>query len=138
MSVETSSAVVLDTHIVVWWQAKSDQLSSKARRRVESASNRIVSPVTFWELAMLVQNGRVQLDRPTAIWVHDFLSTERIEVAELSPNIAVAAGELTDFHGDPADRMIVASAIDAGVPLLTKDGKIRAWAKTSKQLTALW
>ena len=130
--------MLLDTHVVIWWQANSAQLSSKARKHLEAASSRFVSPVTFWELAMLVGKGRVQLDRPTAIWVNDFLSTERVEVAELSPNVAVSAGELIDFHGDPADRMIVGSAIEAGVSLLTKDGKIRDWAKRSKQLTAIW
>ncbi len=138
MSAEASSAVLLDTHVVVWWQAGSGQLSAKARKRLENASNRLVSPVTFWELAMLIQKGRVRLDRPTSIWVNDFLSTERVAVAELSPTAAVSAGELVDFHGDPADRMIVASAITANIPLLTKDGKIRDWAKTTRRLNTVW
>lgn len=138
MPTNASSAVLLDTHVVLWWQAESGQLSSKARKHIESASNRFVSPVTFWELTMLIVKGRVQLDRPTVAWVNDFLASDRVAVAELTPGAAVLAGELEGFHGDPADRMIVASAIAAGVPLVTKDSKIRQWAKASRALTTVW
>lgn len=138
MSTEASSVVLLDTHAVLWWQAESGQLSNRARKRIEQASNRLVSPVSFWELAMLIEKGRVQLDRPTAAWVNDFLSNDRVAVSELTPAVAVRAAELASFHGDPADRMIVASAIAAGVPLVTKDGKIRDWARASKSLTTVW
>ncbi len=138
MSTDASSAVLLDTHAVIWWQAESGQLSKTARKRIESASNRLVSSMTFWELVMLVEKRRIRLDRPTAAWVNDFLTTDRLAVAELSPAVAVAAAELVDFHGDPADRIIVASAIAAGVPLVTKDAKIRTWAKTSKGLATVW
>jgi PIN domain nuclease of toxin-antitoxin system len=138
MPAETASSVVLDTHVVLWWQAQSSQLSTKARRRIEQATSRLVSPVTFWELAMLIEKGRVRLDRPTSAWVNDFLATDRVAVWELTATMAVAAGELEGFHGDPADRMIVASAIAADVPLLTKDAKIREWAKSTKRLTAIW
>lgn len=138
MSTEASSVVLLDTHAVLWWQAESGQLSNRARKRIEQASNRLVSPVSFWELAMLLGKGRVRLDRPTATWVNDFLSNDRVAVSELTPGVAVRAAELASFHGDPADRMIVASAIGAGVQLVTKDGKIRDWARASKALTTVW
>jgi PIN domain nuclease of toxin-antitoxin system len=138
MSTEVLSSVLLDTHVVLWWQAESARLSNKARKCIEDATSRLVSPVTFWELAMLVEKGRVRLDRPTAAWVNDFLSTDRVVLAELTASVAVSAGELTAFHGDPADRMIVASAVAAGVALVTKDGRVRDWATTSKQLSTVW
>jgi PIN domain nuclease of toxin-antitoxin system len=138
MPTEPSSVLLLDTHTVLWWQAESDRLSHEARTHIEQASMRLVSPVTFWEVAMLIEKGRIELDRPTAAWVTDFLSTDRVNVAELTPTIAVAAGELISFHGDPADRMIVASAIAAGIPLVTKDDKITEWAARTRELAALW
>lgn len=138
MSADTPSTVLLDTHVLLWWQAESAHLSKKARKLIEEASNRLVSPVSFWEIAMLIEKGRVELDRPTAVWVNDFLSTDRVAVAELTSAIAVAAGEISAFHGDPADRMIVASAMAVAVPLVTKDKKIRDWARTWKGISAVW
>jgi PIN domain nuclease of toxin-antitoxin system len=132
------SGVLLDTHVMIWWQADSGQLSARCRKGLDGAVDILVSPITFWELTMLVAKGRVRLDRPTSVWVNDFLSNERVRLAEFNPMIAVAAGELSDFHGDPADRIIATSAVSAGVPLLTKDSKIREWAKTSKELTTIW
>lgn len=132
------SVVLLDTHVMIWWQAESSQLSARCRKALDAAADILVSPITFWELTMLAAKGRVGLDRPTSVWVNDFLSNERVRVAEFNPMIAVAAGELRDFHGDPADRIIAASAISAGVPVLTKDSKIREWAKTSRELSTIW
>ena len=138
MQTEVPSVVLLDTHVVLWWQAESDRLSKTARKRIEDATTRLVSPVSFWEIAMLIGKGRVRLDRPTSAWVNDFLAADRVAVAELTPVIAVEAAELAAFHGDPADRMIVASAISAGISLVTKDAKIKSWARTSKRLTTMW
>jgi PIN domain nuclease of toxin-antitoxin system len=55
MPIEASSAVMLDTHVVLWWQADSARLSKKARMRIENASSRMVSAVTFWEIATLIE-----------------------------------------------------------------------------------
>ena len=131
--------VVLDTHVVVWWQASSDRLSRRAQSAIDTASRLLISPISFWELAMLVAKGRVELDRPTSVWVGDFLTTERVEIAELTPDVAVTAGELDDFHGDPADRLIVASAVRSGATLVSKDQRIRDYGRRSDgALTVLW
>ena len=87
---------------------------------------------------MLVDRGRVSLDRPVAAWVTDLLAGERLAVAPLTPAIAVAAGALTDFHGDPADRLIYASAAAGSVPLVTKDGRIRDYAERVGDVRVLW
>lgn len=137
MSADTST-ILLDTHVVIWWQSKSDRLPSKTAKRIEAADRLLVSPVTFWEISMLIKKGRIALDRSTTAWVHDFLTTGRLSLADLAPLVCVAAGELEDFHGDPADRMIVASAIASGAALVTKDAQIREWAKRTRAVTTVW
>jgi PIN domain nuclease of toxin-antitoxin system len=134
---DADKRVVLDTHALLWWHAKSDRLSAKALRAINDASVVLVSPISFWEIAMLVRKGRVALDRPTGVWVSDFQSTDRVEISDLTPGIAVAAAELLDLHGDPADRILVATANAHGVPLVTKDEKIHDHAKLAS-VTALW
>jgi PIN domain nuclease of toxin-antitoxin system len=135
---DPQAGILLDTHALLWWQAGVDRLSPKAARSIESATRILVSPISFWELTMLVEKGRISLDRPTNVWVVDFLATERVEVAELTPSVAIGAGELTGFHGDPADRMIVATAKSSRVPLVSKDDKIHAYAKSDRVLTVVW
>lgn len=135
---DSQSGVLLDTHALLWWQADVDRLSAKAARAVESAARILVSPISFWELAMLVEKGRVSLGRPTSLWVVDFLATAPVEVAELTSSVAVGAGELSGFHGDPADRLIVATAKSLRVPLVSKDDKIHLYAKSDKALAVVW
>ena len=138
MKPDSQSGVLLDTHALLWWQADVDRLSAKAARAVESAARILVSPISFWELAMLVEKGRVSLGRPTSLWVVDFLATAPVEVAELTSSVAVGAGELSGFHGDPADRLIVATAKSLRVPLVSKDDKIHLYAKSDKALAVVW
>jgi PIN domain nuclease of toxin-antitoxin system len=132
------NAVLLDTHALLWWQADRNLLSSVASRSIESATRILVSPLSFWELAMLVEKGRVGLDRPTRVWVGDFLASDRVALAELTPAIAVDAAAITNFHGDPADRIIVSTALAHGVALISKDDKIRALAGVHKPLSVIW
>ncbi|MGD9794585.1 MAG: type II toxin-antitoxin system VapC family toxin [Acidimicrobiia bacterium] len=132
------AAALLDTHALVWWQAGSDRLSRRAAKAITNASRILVSPISFWELSMLAHKRRVALDRPVAAWVNDFLAGDRVAVAEFTPSIAVAAGSLEDFHGDPADRIIVATAIANGCVLLTKDDKIHAYATGSPAIATVW
>ncbi|MFN0027506.1 MAG: type II toxin-antitoxin system VapC family toxin [Acidimicrobiales bacterium] len=117
-------AVVVDTHVLLWWQAGGDRLSIEARRRIERADVLYVSPITCWEIAMLVSKRRVALDRPVSTWINDLLATSTAAIADLTPTVAVAAGELPDFHGDPADRIIYATAATRQLPLITKDRRL--------------
>lgn len=131
-------AVVVDTHVLLWWQAGGDRLSIEARRRIERADVLYVSPITCWEIAMLVTKGRVALDRPVLAWINDLLATTTADIADLTPTIAVTAGELPDFHGDPADRIIYATAATRQLPLITKDTRLHDLASSHRGVNAFW
>ena len=73
--------ILLDTHIILWWQAGGDRLSPAARRALAAAGTILVSPVACWEIALLAAKGRIELDRDPSVWVQDFLQTERVGVA---------------------------------------------------------
>ncbi|HKV12531.1 MAG TPA: type II toxin-antitoxin system VapC family toxin [Thermoanaerobaculia bacterium] len=127
--------ILLDTHTWIWWSSAPAKLSKAARETLEQADELGVSAISCWELSMLVEKGRLQLDRDTLSWVREALSDESVILVPISPSIGVAAGSLgPDFHGDPADRLIVATALETGSLLVTKDGNIRSFPG----VTTLW
>jgi PIN domain nuclease of toxin-antitoxin system len=132
-----SEPVLMDTHVLVWWKAGGQLLSTHARHAVETSDRLLVSPVSCWEVAMLVRKGRIALDRPVRMWINDVLASGRVAFAELTADIAVAAAEL-DSHGDPADRMIYATAQALNVPLVTKDRRLRGREPTSGAVRIVW
>lgn len=134
----TADRILLDTHVLLWWKADSSRLSRTAAEHLRTASEILLSPVSCWEVAMLIAKGRVKLDRPTRVWVEDVLAPPKVELAELTAAVAVAAAELPEFHGDPADRFIVATAQALRVPLVTKDRLIHAYASDRAELNAVW
>lgn len=121
--------IVLDTHAWVWWVSEPDRLSDRARAAIEYARAVAISPISVWEIATKVSKGRLTLDRDPGVWLTQALARPRLELAQLSAEIALAAGLLGDdgFHGDPADRMIASTAIAHGAELVTKDHRIRSF-----------
>ena len=73
----TTERVLLDTHVLLWWKADRRRLSVSARRHIDQADELLVSPLTFWEVGMLVGKQRIALDRPTPTWCHDVLAEDR-------------------------------------------------------------
>jgi PIN domain nuclease of toxin-antitoxin system len=134
----TSERVLLDTHALLWWKAGAELLSSTAAASIADARQVLVSPITCWEVGMLVGEGRVQLDRPVGDWVADLMSEDGVGEAPLTPAVAVTAAQLPDLHGDPADRLIVASALARRVPVVTKDRLLHAYADTSDGFDVIW
>lgn len=117
--------VVLDTHAFIWWCNAPDRLSKAARQASEDADVRLVAAISVWEVGMLVAKGRLGLDRDVATWVDEALSLPGVQLAPLSPHIALRASILPgELHGDPADRLIVATAIEHACVLVTKDDMI--------------
>lgn len=134
----TAERILIDTHVLLWWKADPVRLSTGAVEHLDAASEILISPVTCWEVAMLISKGRVKLDRPTRVWVQDVLAPSEVGLAELTAATAVAAAELPGFHGDPADRFLVATAETLRVPLVTKDRMIHTFAADRTELTVLW
>jgi PIN domain nuclease of toxin-antitoxin system len=130
--------VLLDTHALLWWKAGAGLLSDTAAATIAEVQVVLVSPITCWEIGMLVGKGRVGLDRPVHEWVADLMSEDGVCEATLTPAVAIAAAQLPDLHGDPADRLIVASALAQRVPLLTKDRLLHAYAETSDAFAVIW
>lgn len=118
--------IVLDTHAWLWWVDNPERLSDAARRAIRSADQVGVSTFSCWELAALVERGRLELDRELRVWVRQALAHEQAEEVTITAEIAIRAAQLDRdrFPGDPADRIIYATAEILGSPLITRDKRI--------------
>jgi PIN domain nuclease of toxin-antitoxin system len=119
--------IVVDTHAWVWWASGSSKLSTAARQAIAQSANVGICAISVWELAMLTEHGRLELDRPVLTWVRQALAHPHVVLLELTPERAVGAAALSGLHGDPADRMIVATACSLHAPVVTKDRAMRAF-----------
>jgi PIN domain nuclease of toxin-antitoxin system len=118
--------ILLDTHAWIWWASQSPKLSAAAQEAIANETGVGVAAISCWEAAMLVDKGRLKLDRDVGLWVEQAAALPKVVVLALTPQIAVASVRLPPgFHGDPADRMIMATARQYGVPVVTKDERIR-------------
>ena len=131
-------SLLLDSHALLWWQAGSELLSVRARRLIDAAPRLFVSAISLWEVATMVGQGTVALDRPTQMWVHDLLADGIITIAELTPPISVAAAQLEEFNGDVADRIIYATAVHHQLALVTKDPVLTDYARSHGDTTIEW
>lgn len=126
---------VLDTHTWLWWAADRDKLPAALRRRLEGEKELVLSSISCWEVGMLVERGRLKLRDSPRLAIRELLAIPRLRVEAVSETIATEAGLLGDaFHGDPADRLIIATALEFRAPLATKDERIRR----SKLLQTIW
>lgn len=119
--------ILLDTHMWIWWVSQDARLLAEQRSLLEQhqASGLGVSVISCWEVAKLVELGRLQLALPVLPWLERALAYPGVRLLELTPRIAVESTELPGtFHRDPADQILVATARVLGVPLLTADRKI--------------
>ena len=128
--------IVLDTHAWLWWLTAPERLSRAAGEAIEQAPSIGVSTLSAWEVAMLVAQKRISLDRDVSLWARQALADVRIESLAPTPDVAVTAGLLDarSFPGDPVDRLIYATARSVGATLITRDEAIRAFDST----TTLW
>jgi PIN domain nuclease of toxin-antitoxin system len=123
--------ILLDTHAWIWWIGAPDELSPAAREAADRAADEgglSVSAISAWEAAMLVERGRLALSMPFDEWLRRCEALPFLHFVPVDHRIAVRAVHLPgDLHGDPADRIIVATALDLGVPLVTRDRKLQAY-----------
>ena len=124
--------IVLDTHIWVWWVHGSEELSTRQARNIESQENDVigVSAISLWEIAKLVERRRLELSCPLKEWFDKALSYPGVRLLQLTPEIAIESTRLPgEFHRDPADQIIVATARLYDCYLLTSDDKILKYPK---------
>ena len=124
--------IVLDTHTLVWWVSGDPLLSKRARTAIEREQpdgDIIVSSISAWEIAMLVERGKLVLSMDVGSWLLTVAQIDAVHFLPVDVEVATKSVDLPgDFHKDPADRMIVATARKLAAPLVTKDDKIRAYA----------
>jgi PIN domain nuclease of toxin-antitoxin system len=130
--------ILLDTHAVIWWIEDSGRLSERASEAIAADSPPLISPISLWELAVLVERGRVSVDRDLPSWCRDLLASGKGRIATLTPSAAIAAACLPEFHGDPADRFIYATALELKVALISKDGRMREYAGRRGAVEVIW
>lgn len=130
--------MILDTHTLLWMDRDDPSLGAEARRQINigwRAGEVAVSAISFWEVAMLAERGRVVLPAPVGRWRDDWMRAGLIEIP-LDGRIALLASQLENLHRDPTDRFIVATAIDRRTSLVTADGGILGWTGVLARLDA--
>ncbi len=118
--------ILLDTHVLIWLDEANPRLGEGAIRKIDKSlhsGSAAVSAISFWEVGMLIKKGRVRLDMDPGVWREDFLQQGLIELP-LTGSIGIRAAGLGDAHGDPADRMIAATALENSATLLTADARL--------------
>ena len=128
--------IFLDTHVLIWMASDPKRLSKKARAAIRGAREKTgvaIAAITLWELAWLAENGRIQVTGSVESFVRETAS--RVMVEPITPEIAAFAVQLpSGFPKDPADRLIAATAMVEGAPLVTADERIRR----AKVVQTIW
>jgi PIN domain nuclease of toxin-antitoxin system len=128
---------LLDTHVWIWWVDQDRRLGSSVIAALDGLpedARPCVSDISLWEVATLVERGRLSLDVPLAEWLAAAAHPRTVRIVPISAAIAAEVAELPDtFQRDPADRIIVATSRVLGLPLLTHDARI-----SSARLVKRW
>ena len=119
---------LLDTHVLLWWFDASPRLPASYERLIRDPNPEKpfwVSDISLWEIAMLVQLGRIRLRMPLREWLEAATAPPLVRRIGISPAVAAEVAALPDtFHRDPADRILVATARVLGATFLTQDRRI--------------
>ena len=130
-------SVLLDTHVWVWWLTSDPRLPARERRVLDEEASRErvrLSPASMWEAQMLHAKGRLVLPLPFGEWLRRAADPRVLMLAPMDVGVVIALSQLPPaFHGDPADRLIVATALANAWPLATHDVAIRR-----SRLARLW
>lgn len=127
--------ILLDTHVLHWWSAEPAKLSKAATETLNRCDEVAVAAVSWFELAWLARHDRIALTVPIRTWLERL--SAGVRTVGISPGIAdTAVGLPSSFPGDPADRLIYATAIEQGWRLVTKDRRMRE--HVSARPVAMW
>ena len=121
--------MLLDTHVLVWLDEGSQRLGNQSLSSIDAAlkdGGLGVSVISFWEVAMMVNKGRLKIQMDLQLWRRSLLESGLQEIP-LTGEVAIYSALLDDFHGDPADRMIVATAQYLNAEWVTADEKSLSW-----------
>jgi PIN domain nuclease of toxin-antitoxin system len=126
--------LLLDTHIALWLDSGDDRLRASTRALIDGCWQNggaiLLSAITVWEIALLVDTGRIDLDVPVAVWIERFLDCPGVEAVPLGHQAASRSYQLHHLeHRDPADRLLIATAIELACPLVTYDERIVRFGK---------
>jgi len=121
--------IVIDTHVLLWWVSGDKSLSAKAGRTIKKCladdGEVIISSITVWEIAMLIEKRRLVLSMDIENWVNEVAQIEGVRFVPVNNEIAMKSAVLPgEFHKDPVDRIIVATARRLAVSLVTADKNI--------------
>ena len=129
------TTVLLDTHVLYWWSSEPEQLSPAAARALTNADELAIASITWFELAWLARHKRIIVPMPIRSWLEDL--ADQVRTITTTYAVAATAAELpASFPGDPADRLIYATAIEHGWSLITKDDRLRRHRHPTK--VAIW
>ncbi len=124
--------IVLDTHAWIWFISNPEFLSKRAKNAVQAAvedKSILISSISAWEVALLVTKKRLKLTLDISDWIAKSESLPFIQFVPVTNSIAVKSVNLpSPLHPDPADRIIIATALSVGAPLVTKDKKLLDYA----------
>lgn len=128
--------LLLDTHVWLWRLLEPERISKEAEAAIADRDSRLcLSPISAWEALVLARKGRLTLRPSPAEWVLDALRRTALEAVPLTHGIALRSEALTDFGSeDPADRFLVATALEQDLTMVTADGAMRDFA----ELPTLW
>ena len=130
-------SILLDTHVWLWWLTAAPQMKRREREAIDRlAADQLpfVSAISIWEGEMLVSRGRLIPKEPFDSWIRRMTAPDTVRLLGLDADVIAALHSLPkSFHGDPADRLIVATARAHGLALATHDSSIRR-----SRVTSLW
>ncbi len=119
--------ILLDTHIWIWWVNQDKNLPSSIIQRIDQAERVAISAASLYELLWLVKQRRLELTLEVAAWLQAATTEASIEVLAVTTDIMQTAAMLPAIHGDPLDRMIIATALATSQPLISLDQKFSAY-----------
>lgn len=119
-------AILLDTHAFIWWCADSPELSPAARKAIE-AEDCFVSLASFWEMAIKANLGKLHLPTSIERYIPDQMSLNGFDSLEIGFRAIARCATLQRHHADPFDRLLVAQAQEAGLPIVSRDAHLDAY-----------
>lgn len=127
-----NNLIVLDTHVLLWSLLQPEELHEDIKQLITIAQENnqlLICSISLWEIAMLKSKRRINIYQPIRDFLESITNIDGLSVKDISAEIAAESVQLMDdFHGDPADRIIVATAKCCGATLITRDQKILTWA----------